>query len=87
VKRAVTVEVSGQKFTLKTDADEAYVRSLAALVDEKMTEVRAGSRTFSTHAVAIMAALHLADELMQVRQHVRDKSTRILEMLDEARRT
>ncbi len=95
MKRSVTVDVAGQKFTLRTDADEAYVRSLAEFVNEKISEVKApsssGGRTLSTHALAILAALNIADELFQARQghaelkqRVRDKAKRLDELLDKA---
>ena len=98
VKRSVTVEVAGQKFTLRVfndRADEAYVRSLAEFVNSKIAEVKApsssGGRTLSTHALAILAALNIADELFQARQdhadlrrRVRDKAKRLDELLDKA---
>jgi cell division protein ZapA len=84
-KRSVTVEVAGQKFSLKTDADDEYVKSLAAFVNDKLTEARASGRTFSTHALAILAAMNIADELFQARKkqrRVREKSQRILALLE-----
>jgi cell division protein ZapA len=94
-KRSVTVEVAGQKFTLRTDADDEYVRSLAEYVNGKIAEMKApsssGGRTLSTHALAILAALNIADELFQVRnghvelkKRVRDKARRLDELLDKA---
>ncbi len=90
MKRSVTVEVAGQKFTLKTEASEAYVQSLAAFVSEKIVEVKSSTRTFSTHALAILAALNIADDLFQaqkasreLRRRVREKSQRLLELLEK----
>jgi cell division protein ZapA len=95
LKRSVTVEVAGQKLSLRTDADEEYVRSLAELVNAKISEVKApsssGGRTLSTHALAILAALNLADELFQaqrghaeLRRQVREKAKRLDALLDKA---
>jgi cell division protein ZapA len=95
VKRSVTVEVAGQKFTLRTEADDEYIQGLAAFVNQKIAEVRApsssGGRTLSTHALAILAALNIADELFQARssqdelkQRVREKAKRIGALLDKA---
>ena len=90
VKRSVTVEVAGLKFTLKTDADEAYVKSLARFVTEKMDEVRAATRTVATHNLALLAAMNIADDLFrnrrmakEFRQRVREKSRSVLEILDK----
>jgi cell division protein ZapA len=90
VKRQVTVEVAGQKFTLKTEAEEAYVRSLAEFVSDKIGEARSGGRTFSTHALAILAAMNIADDLFrtqrdmtELKKRVRDKSRTLLELLEK----
>jgi cell division protein ZapA len=89
VKRSVTVEVAGQKYSLRTDADEAYVRSLARFVTEKIGEAKTSSRTVATQSLAILAALHIADDLFQARRksdglkkRVREKSQLILEFLE-----
>ncbi|HZS39525.1 MAG TPA: cell division protein ZapA [Polyangia bacterium] len=89
MKRSVAVTIAGQRFTLKSDAEEAYVQGLATLVDEKMREVQRGAKTAAPHAVAVLAALQLADELerekrgrRELRARVRDKSRAIREFLD-----
>jgi cell division protein ZapA (FtsZ GTPase activity inhibitor) len=91
LKRSVAVTIAGQRFTLKSDADEAYVQGLATLVDQKMRDVQRGAqgKLAAPHAVAVLAALQLADELererrgrRELRQRVRDKSRAIREFLD-----
>ncbi len=88
MKKSVTVEVAGQRFTLKTDAEDEYVRSLARYVSGKIEEVKRGARTVSTHSMVVLAALQIADDLFQarrseqeLRQKVREKSRTILEVL------
>ena len=97
MKRSVVVEVAGQKLSLRTDADEGYIRSLAELVNEKIAEVKASSstrtRTLSTHVVTVLCALEIADDLMKARRRerelrarVREKSQRILELIEAGER-
>ena len=88
MKRSVTVQVAGQRYTLKTDDDDRLVRSLAAYVDNKFREVQKASRTPDTQAVALMTALQLAEELFQTRrQHaelrrrIREKTQSLLDYL------
>jgi cell division protein ZapA len=90
VKRSVTVEVAGHKLTLRTDADQRYLDTLAAFVNDKIAEVKTSTRTFSTHALAILAALNIADELLRsrekhadLRRRVREKAVRISELLEK----
>lgn len=96
MKRSVAVTIAGQRYTIKSDADEAYVQSLADLVDAKVREVQRQAKAASAHAVATLAALQLADELTrsrdelgrervrraQLRENVRNSSRAIRALLD-----
>lgn len=61
------VEIFGQTYALRTDADEEHVRRVARLVDHKMREVAAGARSVSTLQIAVLAALDIASECLQHR--------------------
>jgi len=89
----VTVQVAGQRYTLKTDDDDRLVKSLAAHVDAKFREIQRASRSPDTQAVAILTALQVAEELFQSRQEtedlkkrVRDKTRTLLDYLAKAGR-
>ena len=96
LKRSVAVTIAGQHYTIKSDAEEAYVQSLASLVDQKVREVQRGAKTAAPHAVAVLAALQIADELARsqqelttergrradLRRRVRDKSRSIRALID-----
>jgi cell division protein ZapA len=96
LKRSVAVTIAGQRYTIKSDADEAYVQTLADLVDAKVREVQRGAKAAPAHAVATLAALQLADELArsrdelgrerdrrsQLRSRVRQSSRDIRALLD-----
>lgn len=89
MKRSVTVTVANQRLSLKTDAKQSYVKALAELVDQRLAEVKRGGRTQTTQSIALLTALNIADELLQLREahedlkrKVRDKSQRILRALD-----
>ncbi len=77
--RSVTVNVFGQDYTLRGDAEPEYVQNVARLVDEKMREIAESAKLGSTAKVAILAAINLADELLRERQKHRDA----LRMLDD----
>jgi cell division protein ZapA len=60
----VTVEIYDQVYHLSgQDAD--HIHELAARVDAKMRAVAAHGRTVDSLRVAVLAALNLADELIQ----------------------
>ena len=79
VKRSVTVQVAGQRYTLKTDDDDKLVRSVAAYVDTKFRDVQRASRSPDTQAVAILTALQVAEELFQTREETTDLKKRVRE--------
>jgi cell division protein ZapA len=89
MKRSVAVTIAGQRYTIKSDADEAYVHSLAGVVNDKIKEVQKGAKTAPLQAVAVLAALQFADELererarrTELRKRVREKSRAIRAYLD-----
>jgi cell division protein ZapA len=79
VKRSVSVQVAGQRYTLKTDDDDRLVKTLAAYVDTKFRDVQRSSRSPDTQAVAILTALQVAEELFQTRQEVADMKKSVRE--------
>ena len=68
---AFHVEIFGQTYALRSDADEDHVKRVADLVDLKMREVASGSRSVSTLQIAVLAALDLASECMRAEAEVR----------------
>lgn len=70
MKRSIAVTIAGQRYTIKSDAEEAYVQTLADVVDQKVREVQRGAKAASRDAVAVLAALQIADELARARDEV-----------------
>ncbi|HEY3356355.1 MAG TPA: cell division protein ZapA [Polyangia bacterium] len=90
MKRSVGVEIAGQRYAIRSDADEEYVNALARYVDEKIADARRSTRTVSTHQVVILAALTIADELFreqgshaEMKQKIRERVHRALERLEQ----
>ncbi len=90
-KRSITVSIAGQPYSIRSDADEGYVHSLARLVDGKIREVQRGAKYAARDAVAVLAALQLADELErerrrrgELREKVRVRTRQIGRMLERA---
>ncbi len=64
---ATPVTIFGRTYHLRGNEDVAYLTELAALVDEKMSEVAEATGTADTLKVAILASLNIADECLQSR--------------------
>jgi len=66
--REIDLEIAGQRLHIRTDEDEAYMRSLAAFVDEQMREVGKGQqRGIASLTIALLAALRIADEYHKIK--------------------
>lgn len=63
-RASVTVEIAGEEYTLRTNADEGYTRRCAALVNERMAQVRSATG-LDRQKSAILAALSLSDDVLQ----------------------
>jgi len=67
----IDVEIYDQKYSivLQTAIDEADVRSLALEIDARMREISRVASTADSLKVAVLAALHLAQELRELKRN------------------
>jgi cell division protein ZapA len=80
-KKSVRVNILGQDYLIKGDAEEAYIREVAAYLDQKMRTVAEGMPARSHAKVAVLAALNIADELFKEREESERKASEIEERL------
>ena len=59
------VDIFGGTYHVRAEKNPDHLRGLADLVDSKMKEVAGQVATVDTARIAILAALNLADELVQ----------------------
>jgi len=64
----VQVYIFNQTYNLRSGSDEEYVRRVARLVDERMRQISSVAPYHDPMKVAVLAALHIADELEQARE-------------------
>jgi cell division protein ZapA len=85
----IRVEIYNQTYNIRSDGDTEYIIQLAEFVDSRMREISSGTLTVDSLKVAILAALHVADELHRLK-HVHEqadaqlgtRSAECAEMLD-----
>ena len=66
-ERSLRVEIYNQTYSIRSDGDNDYILDLADYVDSKMREISSGTLTVDSLKVAILAALHIADEYHQLK--------------------
>lgn len=88
-EQSIRVEIYNQTYSIRSDGDNDYIFSLAEYVDSKMREISSGTLTVDSLKVAILAALHIADELHQLKivqsqtdAQLASRSAECAEMLD-----
>jgi cell division protein ZapA len=64
----VTVKIFGENYPLRTAEPAARLEELARFVDGRMREVAASGKVVVTSKIAVLAALHIADELFRLRE-------------------
>ncbi|MCC6476779.1 cell division protein ZapA [bacterium] len=65
---AIRVTILGKEYRLLPTGDPDYMRHVAELVDRKMTEVQRRDRSQPPSNVAVLAALQLAHELLELQK-------------------
>ena len=85
----IRVEIYNQTYNIRSDGDSEYVNNLAEFVDRRMREISSGTLTVDSLKVAILAALHIADELHRLKrlheqadQQLASRSAECADMLD-----
>jgi cell division protein ZapA len=68
-EQTIRVEIYNQNYSIRSDGDNEYIMDLADYVDGKMREIASGTLTVDSLKVAILAALHIADEYHQLKMH------------------
>jgi cell division protein ZapA len=63
----VTIRVFGESYPIKTGEPASRIEELARYVDGRMREVAASGKVVVTSKIAVLAALHIADELFRLR--------------------
>jgi cell division protein ZapA (FtsZ GTPase activity inhibitor) len=91
--QGIRVEIFDQSYMLRSDSDEQYTQELARSVDATMRSIGEKTHTFDSLRLAVLTALHFADECERIRaRHARleaavlEKTQRCNEALDAALR-
>lgn len=96
-KTLVQVEIFGQSYTIRGEADQEYILGVAAYLDRKMHEITeklpVTTASSSLSRVAVLAGLNIADELMKERarrerleQALGERAARLNAVLDDVLR-
>ncbi|MCK4857414.1 MAG: cell division protein ZapA [candidate division Zixibacteria bacterium] len=89
-KQTVTVNIFGEEYPIKGNADSEYILKVASYLDGKMREISERNANKSPTKIAILAALNITDELFQAQsvtsreiKDLEEKTKTLIDWLDE----
>ena len=71
-KQPVRVTILSRPYTLLASGDPREVEAVAASVDELMLSIAAKAPTADSTRIAVLACLHLADQLRHLEEELRE---------------
>ena len=84
--KPIQVEIYGQRYTIRGEADEQYIKRVAAYVDEHMHNLAKGMKTATLSKLAVLAAINIAHQLLQAEerreQGEADVEQRLVSLMD-----
>ena len=75
--RVVKIELLGQTYTLRTSTEESKVQDAANLVEAKLEEYQAVTRSNIKLDMAVLAALDIANEYLQLKDSTENMKERL----------
>jgi cell division protein ZapA len=85
-RHSVRVQIFGEEYPLRTDADPQHTKDVAAYVDQAIRAVVEAGAVVEPHKAAILAALQITDELFKARAADVATAERINALASEMRR-
>lgn len=73
-KTRLTVEIYGQQYRIVSQTTSDYMRMVASLVDDKMREIAATNPKLDSAKIAVLAALHFADDYYGMKEELDKRS-------------
>ncbi len=80
---SIDVEIFGSVYHVRGEQNPEYLRRLAKVVDGKMREISRHVPVVDSGKIAILAALNLADELLQCNNHQEGERVEMMEKVEE----
>jgi cell division protein ZapA len=76
--KSVEVNIFNQVYSLRTNREVEHIKLIARLVDERMRLISAHTTAHDLAKIAVFAALNIADELSDTREHYEREFQKLL---------
>lgn len=86
MSESIKIHICGREYNVKSDSFSVDPEEVAAVVDSKMQELSRVAKKTSTTDLAILTALNIAQELLELKKKAgeinQDAETRVDELID-----
>ncbi len=82
-RKQVKVTIYNQQYSMSTESDTSEVEELAAVVDELIRSIAARAGTSDLGRIAVLACLHMADQLRTAERELTDTQESVNAQLHE----
>lgn len=86
----VKVDIMGNEYVLRSKGGEGHIRRVAAHLNAQINQTMSESKPSSNLAAAVLAALNITSDLLQLRdqqektlREIEAKSERLLELIEQ----
>jgi cell division protein ZapA len=69
---SIEVQILGQSYSIRTDEEEKYIKSLAKYIDEKLKEIYSVAPNITQSRAMVMTAFGVADELFKLKAELQN---------------
>ncbi len=87
----INIEIGGQRLSIRSDQDSAFVQNLARYIDHKFEELQSTAPTMPMNKLLILASMTVAEELFETREELRqmrrqlkDTTQSMFDLIDQA---
>ena len=89
MKKNIDIEIYGRKFTIRSNAEDDYVRKVSEYLNKKIEEVLQTTKTVDTINVVILAAMNIVDDFFciknehgELQQCIEERSRHLISFID-----
>jgi len=91
LKKNYNIRILGQELSVLSDAEEEQVANVVQFVNDKVEEVLQSKNNLKTLNVAILAALNISEELLELRginkelcKQLESRAEKLIQLIDNA---
>ena len=88
--KTIDVEICGQRYSIRGEAEDDYVQRLAGYVDDQMRGLSKSMKTATMSKLAVLAAINITHQLFQAERmreegdaDINRRATHLMESIEE----